>query len=283
VLSADHVYRFDFNEALASHRDRGAECTVVTNEVPIERAHDHATVVADDDGRVTDFAYKPDDPTTGTVATEVFVYEPQVLVEVLEQLHRELGPSAGAGDTGLGDYGESLVPRLVERGRTFAHPMPGYWRDLGQPHLYLQAHRDLLHGDPGLFRDPDWPILSQQPQRVPARLADGASVSDSLVSPGATVAGDVRRSVVGPGVVVEDGAVVADSVLLADVHVARDARVHWAVVDTRSRVGVGALVGDPDDGDADDPAHVTLVGRDCVVADGSRVAVGARLEPGTTG
>ena len=30
VLSADHVYRFDYNDALATHRRHGAECTVVT-------------------------------------------------------------------------------------------------------------------------------------------------------------------------------------------------------------------------------------------------------------
>ena len=67
------------------------------------------------------FDYKPDDPDTGVVATEIFAYDPAVLVEALDELHRELGPEAEAGDTGLGDFGEHLLPRLVERGRTVAH------------------------------------------------------------------------------------------------------------------------------------------------------------------
>ena len=33
---------------------------------------------------VTDFAYKPDEPQSTTVATEIFVYRPDVLVETLE-------------------------------------------------------------------------------------------------------------------------------------------------------------------------------------------------------
>jgi glucose-1-phosphate adenylyltransferase len=33
VLSSDHVYRFDFNDAIETHRKKGAECTVVTSEV----------------------------------------------------------------------------------------------------------------------------------------------------------------------------------------------------------------------------------------------------------
>ncbi len=61
---------------------------------------------------VTGFAYKPEEPTTGTVAAEIFVYDPQVLVTVLEELHHELGADAPEeGDSGLGDYGDHLLPR----------------------------------------------------------------------------------------------------------------------------------------------------------------------------
>ena len=48
-------------------------------------------------GRVTAFDYKPDKPSSSTVATEVFLYEPDVLVEVLEELHREQSDEARAG------------------------------------------------------------------------------------------------------------------------------------------------------------------------------------------
>ncbi len=33
VLSADHIYRYDFNDAVRAHRSTGAECTIVTTEV----------------------------------------------------------------------------------------------------------------------------------------------------------------------------------------------------------------------------------------------------------
>ena len=59
-------------------------------------------------------------------------------------------------------------------------------------------------------------VAAQTPTRPPARVATGAVVEDSLVSPGAWVAGTVERSVLGPGAVVEDGATVRDSVLFSD-------------------------------------------------------------------
>jgi len=281
VVSADHVYRFDFMEAIDTHRRTGAECTVVTTSIPIEEASDHATVEADEEGRVTDFAYKPDEPSIGTVATEIFVYDPAVLVSVLEQLHRELGADAGEGDTGLGDYGEHLVPRLVERGRTFVHEMPGYWKDLGQPHKYLEAHHDVLTDDQGVLGDVDWPILSHQQQRPAARVLDGGQISDSLLSPGSRVSGTVVRSVLGPGVVVDQGAVVRDSVVFRDTHIQSGSRLDWTVVDQDCVVGPDAVVGSPET-DPDDPDTIVLIGRRSTVGRGVALEQGARLEPGTT-
>lgn len=281
VLSADHVYRFDIRDAVATHRRTGAECTVVTTTVPVGEAGDHATVIADDDGRVTGFAYKPDEPETGTVATEIFLYDPAVLVPVLEELHRELGADADAGDTGLGDYGEHLLPRLVERGRVFAHPMPGYWKDLGQPHKYLAAHHDVLTDDLGVLDDPDWPIVGRHQQRAAARVLEGAEVTDSRLSPGSSVSGTVVRSVIGPGVVIAKDAVVRDSVVFRDTRIEEGARLDRCIVDQHCVVGPGASVGSPD-ADLDDPDAIALVGRGSTIGAGVSVGAGARLEPGTT-
>lgn len=283
VLSADHIYRFDFMDAVETHRAKDAELTIVTTEVSKSRAGDHATIEANRLGRVTGFDYKPERPKTTTVATEIFLYSPDVLIEVLEELHHEKSADADAGDTGLGDYGESLVPRLVDRGRVFTHQLPGYWRDLGQPHLYLAAHQELITGEADeLFGEPGWPFLTRQPQRVAARLVAGCEVEDSLVSPGSKVAGVVRRSVLGPGVVVQAGATVTDSVILSDSTIEEGASVAWAVVDSGCVIGANAVVGSADAKGADDPDAVTLVGKDSVVGAGVTLDAGARLEPGTT-
>ncbi|NPC95703.1 glucose-1-phosphate adenylyltransferase family protein [Nocardioides sp. zg-DK7169] len=283
VLSADHVYRLDFTDVLETHRRAGAECTVVTTAVPPgDRAADHAVVQHDEDGRVTRIDYKPEDPAGDTIATEAFVYDREVLIEVLEELHRNLTHEAEEGDTGLGDFGEHLVPRLVERGRTVVHSYDGYWRDLGQPHLYLRAHRDFLTEDHGVLDDPEWPILTRQPQRTPARVLDGGVVVDSLLSPGVQVSGTVRRSVLGPGVVVEAGAEVCDSVLSADTVVRAGARVDWAILDSDCEVEADAVVEGAGEAALDDPDLITLVGRGSVVGRGVRLEPGSRLEPGTT-
>lgn len=290
VLSADHVYAYDVAELVEAHLAAGAEATLLTTRTPPgDDARDHAVVETEDAegddgagaGRVTGFAYKPDDPTTDVIATEVIAYDPAVLREVLEELHRELGADAEEGDTGLGDFGDHLLPRLLERGRVHAVRLEGYWRDVGQPHLYLLAHQELQTDGRGVLDVPGWPILTRQPQRSPARLLAGSHVEDSLVSPGCRVAGRVVRSTLGPGVEVHAGASVVDSVVLARTVVRRGAAVTTSILDTGCDVGTGATVGS-NDADASDPAQITLVGRDSRIAEGASVPAGARLEPGTS-
>lgn len=285
VMSADHVYRLDYSKVVEEHLAHEAECTVVTTEVGLADASHHATVEVDRDGRVTGLAYKPDKPSTPTVATEVFVYAPGPLIQVLEGLHRELSTDPGNVDdedgNALGDFGEHLLPTLIERGRVWAYPLPGYWRDLGRPEVYVAAHRELLHTDVDLFT-PDWPITTNNPVHLPARVHASGTVTDSLLSAGCMVAGTVRDSVLGRGVHVAENAVVADCILFDDVVVEAGARLDWAVVDSGTRVGSDAKVGAKNPGGEASAEALTVVGRDCTIAPGAQVERGARLEPGTT-
>jgi len=291
VLSADHVYRLDYAEVVAEHLSRGAECTVVTTEVSLADASHHAVMIVDDDGRVRRVDYKPEEPATETVATEVFVYDPVALIEVLEELHRTMSASAGEDDaaatdnepedgSALGDFGEHLLPTMIERGRTYGYPLDGYWRDLGRPETYLAAHRDLLAGDIELFAQ-DWPITTTVEKRAPARLHRGCSVEDSMIADGCEIYGSVRTSVLGPGVVVEAGAQVRDSVIFADVTVQSAATVDWSIVDVGTEIGTGARVGDGNPQEVLEPELIVLVGADCRIAPGAHVPHGSRLEAGT--
>jgi glucose-1-phosphate adenylyltransferase len=203
---------------LARHRDRGAGVTVVTSEGSEEDASRQAVVEVDGDGRLSGFHYKPDEPPTTRVATEVFAFATKRLLGTLEEL---------AADNGeLKDFGHGLLPRLVDAGEAVEHRMDGYWRDVGTVPAYWRAHMDLLDPERPLdLDDPAWPVLGRAPHRLPARVEGSARLDRALLSPGTVVAGEVTRSVLGPGVVVEPGAAVRDAVLLDDCVVAPGARV----------------------------------------------------------
>ncbi len=163
-----------------------------------------------------------------------------------------------------------------------AWPLEGYWADLGTPATFLTAHRDLLAGRVDAVGRADWPLLTRWPELPSARVDAGAVLEDAVFSAGCLVRGTVRRSVLGPGVVVEAGAVVEDSVLFSGVEVGRDARVVTALLDENVRVGAHARVGEPTRATRAHDDHIAVVARDSMIGRGSRIPAGARLEPGTT-
>jgi glucose-1-phosphate adenylyltransferase len=280
VCSADHVFNMDLAPVVEEHVAAGRVATVVTTEVTKKDASDNVVVLARRDGTITGIEEKPSRPSSGTIATEIFVYDTAVLLETLRTLRAELADDQdGDGDSGLGDFGEHLLPRLVETGKAAAVPLTGYWKDVGQPGLYLQSHRDLLAGKVDVFDHPSRPVISHWPDRPAARVRGTGQCSDALLSPGADVAGLVVGSVLGPGVVVEKGAKVHDSVIMEDCVIRAGAVVRTTVLDERCEVAPGARVGAEPAGRLARDEDLVLVGRDSRV--GGEVPAGARLEPGS--
>jgi len=178
----------------------------------------------------------------------------------------------------LQDFGDELIPRLVSEARARAWELDGYWRDLGTPESYWQAHMDLLATEPPLILDdPGWPILTAGLQRPPARIESTARIDSSWVAPGAIVGGHVERSVLGPGVAIADGAVVRDSVLFHDACVERGATLERVIVAESVEIGEDAIVGAACD-------DVTVIGGKAVVQKGETVAAGSEVarEAGST-
>ncbi|MDP8987890.1 MAG: sugar phosphate nucleotidyltransferase, partial [Actinomycetota bacterium] len=248
--------------------------TMVTTVVPPDRARRFGNVEVDAEGRVRRFVYKPDDPVSDVVTTEVFVFDGPSLLEAVN----ELASGAGDGDVELEDFGDDLIPHLVDHGEVREHRFSGYWRDVGTLDSYWRSHMELLDRDPLLrLDDPSWPVLTAAATRPPARCFGSAWTDNALLSPGCVVRGRVEHSVLAPGVVVEEGANVRDSVLLHDTVVEAGASVSGAICDMRVRIGGHARVGQADGaGNARSDDDLVVLGGGVEIADGAEVAPGAR-------
>ncbi|WP_329609332.1 sugar phosphate nucleotidyltransferase [Arthrobacter sp. ATA002] len=198
---------------------------------------------------MTGFEYKPEKPKTDRVAAEIFLYDAGVLLTAMDELMEKEGK--------LEDYGDQLIPYLVRTEKVAEHRLDGYWRDMGTPESYHQGHMDLIDGRGLVFDDPKWPILSAAPRRLPGYVGDGARVAGSLLAPGSRVEGAVRRSVIGPGALVEAGADVESCVILGDVRISSGARLRNAIVDAGAVIGGGTEL---DGAQLDPEAGVVVVG-----------------------
>ncbi|HTM58344.1 MAG TPA: sugar phosphate nucleotidyltransferase [Candidatus Udaeobacter sp.] len=264
VLSGDHVYRMDYRPLLAAHEAMASDVTLGVTRVAPDQAHRFGMVTVDPSWRVTDLIEKPERSESPFASMGIYLFETSVLASWLREDRTDLV-------TGV------IEPMVRCGSRVSAFEFEGYWEDVGTIRSYHRASLDLVAGQPRFaLDDRRWPILTRDEERPPVVVRDGARIEQSLVSNGCRIAGEVRRSVLSPGVVVEAGAVVEDSVVFSDSVIESGARVHRSIVDKYTRIGAGAAVGGPATKGAG-PAwldSLVLVGKD------ARVPGNAMIEPG---
>ncbi|MFE9095868.1 glucose-1-phosphate adenylyltransferase [Streptomyces sp. NPDC007264] len=256
VFGADHVYRMDPRQMLAQHVESGAGVTVAGIRVPRAESSSFGVISPGSDGRTVErFLEKPadppglpDDPERVFASMGNYVFTTKTLVEALQ---RDADDGAS-----VHDMGGSILPALTDRGEAglydfAANHVPGetsrdqgYWRDVGTLDAYYDAHMDLIAERPAfnLFNR-SWPVYTHSGQLSPARFNAGGIAGESIISAGCLIRGQVTRSVLSPGVVVDPGAVVQGSVLHDNVHVGRGAIVRGAVLDKNIEVPPGATIG----------------------------------------
>ncbi|MEE4545360.1 glucose-1-phosphate adenylyltransferase [Streptomyces sp. V4-01] len=256
VFGADHVYRMDPRQMLAQHVEHGAGVTVAGIKVSRTEASSFGVITPAADGiQVERFLEKPSDPPgLPGDPTRVFASMGNYLFTtktLLDALH------ADAEDTqSVHDMGGSILPRLTEQGVAQVYDFDsnhvpgetardhGYWRDVGTLDAYYDAHMDLISDQPAFsLHNRRWPIYTHPGQLPPAKIAAGGFAGESVISPGCLIRGQVTRSVLSPGVVVDAGAVVQGSVLHDNVRVGRGAIVRGAVLDKNVEVPPGATIG----------------------------------------
>ncbi|GIX07453.1 MAG: hypothetical protein KatS3mg115_1856 [Candidatus Poribacteria bacterium] len=255
ILSGDHVYSMDYRQMIAQHEETGADLTIGCIEVPREEAKRFGVMEVDASLRIRSFAEKPADPKPIPGKPDRSLASMGIYVFTTETLVRSLIADARRADS-QHDFGKNVIPALVEgNARVYAHPFhePGrpennYWRDIGTLESYYAANMDLLEPEPP-FRldDPDWPVRTYYLPAPPARVvSEGqeAVVENSMLSPGAVVRGaTVRRSILGPNVVLEPGAVVEDSLIFEGTRVGKGAQVRRTIIDKQVVVPPGDRIG----------------------------------------
>ncbi|MGH2751817.1 MAG: glucose-1-phosphate adenylyltransferase [Actinomycetota bacterium] len=266
VFGADHIYRMDPRQMVDAHIESGAGVTVAGIRVARTQASDFGIIDAEVDGvTVRSFLEKPSDPpglpdSPGESYASMgnYVFTAEALIDAVtrdadnEDSDHDIGGDiipmmVDKGEAAVYDFKRNIVPGSTERDRD-------YWRDVGTLQSYHDAHMDLISYVPEFnLYNFEWPILTWTPALPPAKFVHesegriGRAV-DSMVSAGAIISGgDVRRSVISPGVRVNSYSRIEGSILLPGVKVGRRAVVRNAIVDKNVSIPEGCEIGvDPE-------------------------------------
>ena len=239
VLSGDHIYRMNYRALIAHHIAHHADASIAVIDVPLEEASRFGILSADEEGRMTAFEEKPKNPKSTLASMGIYLFNTAYLMQYLEK--------DAADPTSKNDFGKNVIPAmLADGGRIFVYRHTGYWRDVGTMESLWQANMDLIGERPAfdLFFG-EGRVYARSDAASPQFLGARASVKDSILSQGCRVYGHVERSVLSPGVLVEEGATVCDAVLMQNVRVGHGAKVNYAILDESVNIGDGACVGTP--------------------------------------
>ena len=238
ILSGDHIYKMDYSKMLSYHKEKNADCTIASLEVPWEEASRFGLMFVNDDGSISEFEEKPKHPKSNKASMGVYIFTWSKLRRYL--LEDEANPSSG------NDFGHDLIPAMHEAGeRLFAYPFEGYWKDVGTIDSLWEANLDLLNPKVDLdLSDNSWKIYSRTTSSPPHYVAPTATVQNSMIAEGCEIAGAVDFSVIFANVTVEEGATVKDSIIMPGTVIKSGATVQYAIVAENAVIEKNAVVGE---------------------------------------
>ncbi len=258
ILSADHIYRMDYEAMLLAHKASGADVTVAAMEVSLAEATAFGVMAVDGADRIVGFEEKPaapkaipGDPAHALVSMGIYVFSTDLLLNELATDHQDVNSSH--------DFGKDILPRLIASHKVQAYRFGGeagrvtpdrYWRDVGTIDAYYQSNMDLLEPVPPLdLYQADWAIRSYQLQTPPARTVPGSSGTEgifinSIIAGGVVIAGgSVQHSILFPQVFIDDNAFVEDAILFQGVSVGAGARLKRCIIDKNVTVPAKEQIG----------------------------------------
>jgi len=254
VLSSDALTDIDLDKMIKYHKDKKALATIALSRV--DDISQFGVALHDEENRITGFQEKPklEEALSSVANTGIYIFEPEIL---------ELIPE------GFYDFGSDLFPRLVkEKAALFGYLMSEYWSDVGSLDKYIEANFDVLKGNlvalvPGEKKSPESWVGEQEIISGQARL-EGYTVIGDHCFIGKDVL--VRDSIIGSRCHIADGATISDSIIWPDAYIGKEVQVNKAIIGAHCRLTDGARVFD-----GAVLANRVKVSKDMIVSPGARV------------
>ncbi len=235
ILSGDHIYKMDYELMLDFHKENGADVTIAAMPVPMEEASRFGIVITDDNGQITEFEEKPENPRSNLASMGIYIFSWPVLRQAL--IDKKDQPSC--------DFGKHIIPYCFENGNPmYAYEFNGYWKDVGTLGSYWEANMELINIIPefNLYEE-FWKIYTKSDSIAPEYISADAKITRSLISGASTICGDVSGSVIGSGVTIEEGAVVRDSIIMKGTTIGKNAVIDKAIIAEDVEVSEGVVMG----------------------------------------
>ena len=238
ILSGDHIYKMDYRDMLRKHIAEKAAATIAVINVPIEEASRFGIMNTDGTDRIAEFEEKPKHPRSTLASMGIYIFSYKLLKKYLEQDAED--PSSSY------DFGKNIIPNMLGKGETLvAYEFKGYWKDVGTIQSFWEANMDLLSLDNEVkLFDTSWKLFTRSDVRPSQYIGEDAVISDSIITEGCIVNGEVTHSILFPGCRIDKNARIVDSIIMEDCVIEGNVIVNKGIVLEKTVVKSGNVIGD---------------------------------------
>ena len=238
VLSGDHVYKMDYSEMIFYHENNNADLTIAAQRVSKKEAKRFGILETDKNMKVVSFEEKPDNPINNLASMGIYVFNTEVLLDVLSNCCTEDNS----------DFGHHIIPPMIKNKDVYSYQFDGYWKDVGTIECLWETNLSLAGPIPELnLYDENWKIHTRSKEKPPVKFGYKGKGIKSLISNGSIINGEVENSVIGSGVFIEEGAVVKDSVIFNNTVIKKDSIIDRTIIDKDVVIGSNSYIGFGDD------------------------------------
>jgi glucose-1-phosphate adenylyltransferase len=282
ILSGEHVYQMNYEEVIRFHLEYDADATLVGVNIANERLSSRfGYLKADAQHRITFFKEKPHEFLSNFVWTGICVFKKAMLIEkLIEDSSRPTTHNLAA---------DIIQPMVSEGARVYAYTFTGFWEYLEHISAYYETNLLLCQSDSPI-QPGQWGILTNPEDRnlgfrPASHISSSATVTESIISPGCSIAGTVIRSVLSPGVKVEKDAIVEDSIIMHDSVVSHGAHLCRIISDKDALFEPDCIVGGKVGFTEVNPelphnsAGLVVIGKGAVIGEKTKVEPGCQVYP----
>lgn len=249
ILSGDHIYKMNYDEMLAYHKERHADATIAVLQVPLKEASRFGIMNCDEEDMIMEFEEKPAKPKSNLASMGIYIFTYKTLRKYLI--------ADDKNENSNHDFGKDIIPAyLNDQRRLAAYRFKGYWKDVGTVDSLWESNMDLLNDNNGLdLGDQSWKIYTEDVNALPQYIGEEAKIENAYITQGSVVMGTVINSVLGTNCEVGKGAKVVDSVIQPGAKIGEGAKVTRCIVADDVEIAPGATVGSADS------EHIELVAK----------------------
>jgi mannose-1-phosphate guanylyltransferase len=199
IFNGDVLSSHDLGKQIQEHINHQADVTLHLTHVDDARAY--GCVPVDENGRVTAFLEKMENPITNTINAGSYVFHPSVIETI-------------AADTVV-SVERDVFPALVAAGKKiYGYVEDAYWLDIGTPRALLAGSKHLVGGE--------FKVDTTSRIAASAILQDGTSVGQHCNIDENTL---ISGSIICAGVDVGAGSEIRNSFVAPGSHVPKDSKI----------------------------------------------------------